>query len=396
MEIDTLFQCKIEKTILGGDGLARVGGEVVFIPRTLPGEQVIARVTAQKSKFSRAKVERFGTISPHRIVPECPYFGRCPGCCYLHVNYPYETELKVAQLTDLLVQADIKAPMQSPVAPEPPLGYRNKIVLHVHKAKGQTMLGYVLSDNTTVTDIEACMLAHPEINAKLAQLRSDKSFLHSLHDGMDVTFRWTADNGVTFWRNRPACNATWLKEELPFGRLSVPCGSFFQVNPAGAAALTDEVASVIKEQKFARFIDLYAGVGVFSAVALHAGIGEVLAIESDSAAAEAARFNLKNFGAKNPDVIAGDAAETLKNLEVASAADTLLTVDPPRCGLTPEVISSLNGSMYQSLIYISCNPATWIRDAQKLHQGGFNLGKLRVINMFPRTEHFEIFSYWSR
>lgn len=399
MEIGREFQCEIEKTVFGGDGLARVGGEVVFIPRTLPGERLIARVTACKSSFSRAEAVRFGATSPHRIEPACPYFGRCPGCRYLHAGYAYETELKAAQLADQLAQAGLEpAPgvLESPIAPEPPLGYRNKIVLHVHKVGGRTMLGYVMGDNTTVTDIEACPLAHPEINAKLAELRGDKSFLHSLHEGMDVTFRWTAADGAIYWRNQPARNATWLKEELPFGRLSVPCGSFFQVNAAGAAALADEVAALIAARKPARFIDLYAGAGFFSAVALHAGVREVLAVESDEAAAAAARFNLKRFGAEHPEVIAGDAAEALKSLKDAPASDALLTVDPPRGGLTLKAAMALTGSTLDSFIYISCNPATWARDARRLAKGGFTLSKLRLVNMFPRTEHFELFSFWTR
>ena len=64
-------------------------------------------------------------------------------------------------------------------------------------------------------------LAHPEINAELARLRVDRSFLHSLHEGMDVTFRRTDRDGVRFWRNRPAANLTWLRETVPFGELSV-------------------------------------------------------------------------------------------------------------------------------------------------------------------------------
>ena len=213
---------------------------------------------------------------------------------------------------------------------------------------------------------------------------------------MDVTFRWTAADGAIYWRNQPARNATWLKEELPFGRLSVPCGSFFQVNAAGAAALADEVAALIAARKPARFIDLYAGVGFFSAVALHAGVREVLAVESDEAAAAAARFNLKRFGAEHPEVIAGDAAEALKSLKGAPAPDALLVVDPPRGGLTLRAAMALTGSALGSFAYISCNPATWARDARRLAKGGFTLSKLRLVNMFPRTEHFELFSFWTR
>ena len=78
MQIGTEFQCEIEKTVFGGDGLARCNGEEVFLPRTLPGERLIGRVTAVKKNFSRAEVVRFGQKNPRRIEPGCSYFGRCP------------------------------------------------------------------------------------------------------------------------------------------------------------------------------------------------------------------------------------------------------------------------------------------------------------------------------
>ena len=105
MQIGTEFQCEIEKTVFGGDGLTRCDGEVVFLPRTLPGERLIGRITAKKKNYSRGTVVRFGETSPRRIEPGCPYFGRCPGCCYRHAEYGLEAELKSAQLADLLTRA---------------------------------------------------------------------------------------------------------------------------------------------------------------------------------------------------------------------------------------------------------------------------------------------------
>lgn len=83
MQTGTEFQCEIETCALGGDGIARVDGEVVFLPGTLPGEKLIGRITAEKKNFSRAEIVRFGATSPHRVEPGCPYFGRCPaaGIC---------------------------------------------------------------------------------------------------------------------------------------------------------------------------------------------------------------------------------------------------------------------------------------------------------------------------
>ncbi len=399
MQIGTEFQCEIEKTVFGGDGLTRCDGEVVFLPRTLPGERLIGRITAKKKNYSRGTVVRFGETSPRRIEPGCPYFGRCPGCCYRHAEYGLEAELKSAQLADLLAGAGIEpapgvvAPFAAPLPAE---GYRDKIVLHVHKSGGRTELGYVMADNTTVTDIERCPLAHPEINAELARLRADKSFLHSLHEGMDVTFRRTDRDGVRFWRNRPAANLTWLRETVPFGELSVPCGSFFQVNPAGCAVLVAEFEAVLERLSPRRVIDLYSGAGLFAAAAAHRGIGDILAVESDEAAAAACRYNLRRYGVAEPEVVAGDAADAFGRSPESDPAGTLLVVDPPRTGLSPQAMRNLVESPLRFLVYISCNPSTWVRDALRLQKGGFELNHLRGVNMFPRTGHFELFSFWAR
>jgi len=397
MQTGTEFQCEIETCAMGGDGLARVDNEVVFIPQTLPGEKLIGRITAEKKNFSRAEIVRFGFQSPHRVEPACPYFGRCPGCRYLHAEYSYETELKQNQLLGMMNAAGFEYDpnvVEKPFAPQPELGYRNKIVLHAHLVQGRTFFGYVMGDNTTVTDIESCPLARPEINAELAKLRGDKGFLCSLHEGMDVTFRHTEHDGVKFWRNAPAKNLTWLRETTPFGPLSVPCGSFFQVNPAGGARLVERFLETVGREKPDRVIDLYAGAGLFGCAAAGRGVGDILAVESDAAAAEAAKFNLGKYGADRSEVVAGDAADALKTLEAGQ--NTLLVVDPPRNGLSFPAMKALTESGLKKLACISCNPATWTRDAIRLAKGGFELRGLELVNMFPRTEHFELFSEWVR
>ncbi len=395
MQIGREFQCEIEKTVFGGDGLTRVEGEVVFLPRTLPGEKLIGRITAEKKNFSRAEVVRFGVTSPHRVEPACPCFGRCPGCDYLHTDYPGEIELKAAQLNDLLAGAGFDAaPLLPWGAPEPALGYRNKIVLHVHKIGARTLLGYVMGDNTTVTDIESCPLAHPAINEVLVKLRGDKSFLHSLHEGMDVTFRYTPHDGVRWWRNRPAKNETWLREETPAGTLSVPCGSFFQVNPGGMELLANEFRDILDLCHPRRVVDLYSGVGLFAAVAAGAGIREIMAVESDEDATAACRYNLTKLGVPDAEIIAGDAADAFAHRPPDD--ETLLVVDPPRNGLSARAGKALIDSPLKRLFYISCNPATWARDAARLRAGGFTLKRLRPVNMFPRTMHFELASFWER
>ena len=391
------FQCEIEKCALGGDGLTRVEGEVVFIPGALPGEKLIARTVAAKKNFSRAEIVRFGTRSPDRREPFCRYFGRCPGCTYQHCSVAAETAIKESQLDDALNAAGIEpAPgvRREAAAPLPDTGYRNKLELHVHKVGKEIFFGFIGHDNVTVTDVEACPLAHREINELLAQLRHDKSFLSSLREGMRVTLRRTEAGGAVFWRNRPARNLTWLREKVPFGELSVPCGSFFQVNPAGCEALIADFQRALDERPPARVIDLYCGAGLFGAAAAARGIRSLCGVESDEAAAEAARYNFRRFGIESPEVIAGDAGSALRSIPID--AETLLTVDPPRTGMTAGTLRAIVRSGLRRLIGISCHPATWSRDAARLKQGGFELRALRMINMFPHTAHFEIFSEWVR
>lgn len=398
MRTGTEFQCEIETCALGGDGIARVAGEVIFLPGALPGEKLIGRISSEKKNFSRAEIVRFGTKSPHRISPACPYFGRCPGCCYLHIDYAYETSLKQQQLLDHMKAAgltDTRKAVTDPFAPKPELGYRNKIVLHARNVRGKVSFGYVMADNTTVVDIARCQLAHPAINAEIEKLRRDKSFLFSLHDGMNVTFRQTEHDGVKFWRNAPAKNLTWLREKTPVGILSVPCGSFFQVNPTGAAHLADRFMETVRRLKPARVLDLYAGVGFFGCAAAACGITDILSVESDAETAEAARFNLSRRSAET-SVVAGDAGDALKELNQTDAAHTLIVVDPPRSGIAFPAMQTLIRSMFRKLVYVSCNPATWTRDAIRLEKGGFRLQQLELVNLFPRTEHFELFSEWMR
>ncbi|MDD3885436.1 MAG: TRAM domain-containing protein [Victivallaceae bacterium] len=392
------FQCEIEKTAFGGDGLTHTpDGRVAFIPDTLPGEKLIARVTAEKKNFVRAEAVRFGTTSPHRCEPDCPYRSECANCRYLHTDYATENGLKAEQLADLLHGTPVEPQtLLAPAAPEPATGYRNKLELHVHKVGGRTLLGYVKADNVTVTDIAECKLAHPEINAELARLRGDKSFLHTLHEGMRVTFRYTMHNGVTVWRNAPARNATWLRERLSIGELAVPPGGFFQVNPGGTELLLAGFQRFLGQVKPSRVIDLYAGCGLFGCAAAKFCSAEIMALELDPALAESCRYNLKNFGRPDAKVETGDAATAPERLGELGGAGTLLAVDPPRTGLDRRLCEALTASRVEHLAYISCNPATWVRDAARLVKGGFLPVELQLVNQFARTAHFELLSFWTK
>lgn len=396
MDVGTRLKLEIEKCVFSGDGLAHVDGQVVFVPNTLPGEVLIAEVTAVKKSFLRAKAIKFGTVSPHRVESACPAFGRCPGCAYMQTTYAYETELKQQQLCDFLATAGIEPelPVETPIAPPPELGYRNKITLHVNKEGRETMIGYVGSDKQTVTPIDHCPLAHPAINELLAQKLADPGFRHSVHNRMDVTLRYTESDGAQLWRNNPPRNASWLKETTSLGLLAVPADGFFQVNTGGADSLIAETGKLIDEYKPYRFIDLYCGAGLFSCVAAERGVPEIYGAELNESSVAAARYNLKRRGREDAKLFVADAVKILPELIADAPSETLLAVDPPRTGLALKMAFALGALEHGTLLYISCHPATWARDAARLAKGGWKLRQVRLVNQFAKTAHFELFSYF--
>ncbi len=400
VKVGERFKAEVQEVVFGGAGLVRLGALVVFVEGVAPHEVILGEITQLKSDYCRAKVIEFLTKSPRRVEPLCRYFGRCPGCSYQHLDYSLECEIKQEQLRHQL-QGVLAAPgnetvLQTPIGPADPYHYRNKIVLHVQKRGGETLLGYFGRDNTTVIDIESCPLAAPAIDEKLRELRADRGFFHTLHDRMSLTLRHTAWNGALYWRNQPPGRLSWLKESLEAGTFAVPAGSFFQVNPAGGQALLREVSTWLKRLRVPQLIDAYCGAGVFTVTAALAGVPEVIGVELDAAAVAAAEYNLKQFQCANGRVIAGDAGTWLPELLKQAPAGAVLLVDPPRTGLAARAVQAVMDSSLRGLLYISCNPATLYRDLRKLTSAGFRLRTVRLIDMFPRSAHFEVLTFLSR
>ncbi len=397
IKIGDVVRVRIEKTVFGGDGLARPDGRVLFVPGTIPGEAAAVAITHAKRDFARGRVVELLEASPHRVRPACRFHGVCMGCVYGHISYEGECKLKNRQLREFLrpLSASAEVPGEF-IAPEPELGYRNKIVLHTAKSGGDPRLGYVGDDNRSVTDIPECLLAHPSLNALLAELRADPGFFHSLHDRMELTLRHTEADGALCWRNRPGKDDPWLTEAVPGGVFAVPRGSFFQVNPAGMRALWQLVGEYLKSCNAAELLDVYCGSGFFACAALAAGVPAAAGVESDPEAVEAARHNVSTYGGDPGQIHEADAGEWLVEYLAERPVPPVVLVDPPRTGLTARARRAIVEAGVRRLIYVSCNPATLVRDAGDLVKGGFRLAQARMVNMFPRSAHFEIFTVLER
>ncbi len=386
---------KIEDVAYRGPGIARYEGLVIFIERVAPGERVEAEITASKKNFAEARVLRILKPSPHRIPP-CTLLAdgvSLPGCVYDFLDYPAEVEVKHRQMLGLLRHVPgIREAALPPLASPSDLKYRNKIVLHVQRAgRDPARIGYYGDDNRTVVDIERCPLACDAINFAWAAQRDEAR--RKLENGQRLTLRWTPADGVASWVDQASEDAPMLTEESSAGPLKVPLDGFYQVNTAVAAELVRQVrewyARAAEESGTRQLLDLYCGVGVFALACAADGAGPVQGFESVRASVAAARQNSRELGH----------AATFHCARVEEAARTgfgdldlsrhIVIADPPRQGLEPNVIDTLGNGRAPHLIYAACDPATLARDIKRLTSLGYHLRAARMLDMFPRTRHFE-------
>lgn len=410
MRGENRYTAEIESLAFGGEGVARLDGCVVFVPGVLPGEKVLFRIAAARESYARGELLELLEPAADRIEPVCPFMIRprgigpcappvCPGCAYGHLPYARELAVKQAQFRDALIRlGGVANPVfRPPLASPRPLGYRNKITLHARKEGRETVLGYRAADSRAVLDVPACPLAAEPINDLLAALRDKPGFFNTLRDGMDVTVRWTEHDGALYWRGAPGAGEPWLRETTPGGPLLVPRGSFFQVNPWAAALLFETVRAILRQAAPARMVDLYCGVGFFSLAACRAGVARGAGVDSDPAAIAAAVQNGRRPGMTGFTFDAGDVEKGIGPLLAESpAASTLLLVDPPRTGLASSVTEAILRAAPRDLVYVSCAADTLARDLARLTAGGYHPKRLHLVDLFPRTPHFESVAWLRR
>ncbi len=399
------YELDIESVAYGGAGVGRrEDGKVVFVKYAMPGERVV--VVDKKDKRDYVKAELISVLrsSQDRLESDClvpvgvdgvgkPCFAKTPGCVYQEYRYEAELEEKNRQFCEFVGDAcEVSKPIPSPQL----LNYRNKIVLHVSDDHGDIALGYKEGEGADSIDMEFCPLANPAINEKLCELRKDPGFKKTIREGMTFTLRHTENNGVHYWRNNPPANASWLKEDTVLGQISVPLGSFFQINPYVSDLLIKKVQAEIKKLAPKALLDLYCGCGLFSIAAGQAGVKIITGLDCDEAAIKAAEYNAKQHKLNDFEFVANGAdkgfvefVEKHKERAGAVLTESVLLVDPPRSGLGRRIKQALREYDFKAIIYISCAPDTLQRDLYSLEKCGYKVQSAQMLDMFPRTSHFE-------
>lgn len=417
----------IEKLVYGGEGLARAEKMTVFvIPFVLPGEEVEAQYTERKKNFAHARLESVVSASPERRPAPCPYFARCGGCHYQHMDYPRQVEAKKEILRETLRRTGkLEWTQRIEAITAEPFGYRNRTRMRVHHA-GRFEIGYHQHRSHRLVAVRECPISSPLINRALAALwksGEEGAFPPSIREveffanaddtqlllelilhappgvderaGLDsfagavrqaapevaglsafLPLAEITDYGKAVWSH----GATSLEYRTASDSYRVSVGSFFQTN----RFLTERLVELaVGESRGELALDLYAGTGLFS-LPLARHFAQVVAVES----APASFSDLRANAASNVKPVRVTTEDYLRQ-HGAKVKPELIVVDPPRAGLGDKVIPILVQAKASHLCYVSCDPATLARDLQGLVASGYRIDSLHLVDLFPQTFHLE-------
>lgn len=426
-----------------GRGIGRCEGLAVFVPETLPGEQVKARVTLVKKNFAVAALLSIGKASPDRVEPACPVYELCGGCQLQHLSYEGELQMKTQQVRDALKRIghldDVK--VLPTLANVQPLYYRNKMQVPVAGGKGSLRIGCFAKGTHRVIDVEDCCIQRRENNRIAAVARQWMTRYHipaydedrrtglvrhimgrvGVHTGeIMVCLVTAAEERVPHRKelvqmlqaaipgltsvvqnvNKRSTNVilgekTYLvygKETIQdkIGNLTfhISAQSFFQVNSEQVEVLYNKALEFADLRGTETVVDLYCGTGtitLFLAQKARLAVG----IEIVPSAIRDAKKNARANHLANAEFLLGDAAVEMPRLVKDGLRPDVVVVDPPRAGCEARVLDAIARVRPEKVVYVSCNPATLARDLAYLKERGFAIAKVQPVDMFSRTHHVE-------
>ncbi|MFM2141482.1 MAG: hypothetical protein RLZZ476_26 [Verrucomicrobiota bacterium] len=377
------LEVRIENLTNEGSGVARVDGWVVFVPFALPGELVKCRVFRNHKNYSNADLVEVLEPSPERVTPVCSLFGTCGGCQYQHLDYEKQIAWKRRQVEELLRHmAGIEHPVLPVIASPKQYGYRSKITPHFHKPKGGEVgaIGFLRTGTrNSMIDVESCPIAMPELNERLTQVR-EAARADSYKNGATLLLR-AAQNGVL-----TRADAVAIEQVGPV-KFEFQAGDFFQNNPFILADFVSYAVAEARESGARYLVDAYCGSGLFG-ISAAAHFQEILGVELSETAVKKAAHNAEINGLTNCRFIAADAREIFAQVPHAGD-DTVVIIDPPRAGCSEEFLQQLFAFAPKRVVYISCNPATQMRDLTLFTTAGYALHQVQPFDLFPQTKHLE-------
>jgi len=390
LQVGQRLTVDIEKIAHGGHFIARHESEsgkkaVIFVRHAIPGEKVEIEITSTSSNFIRADVVDVIAPSPDRVVAPCRFAHRdgCGGCDFQHISVSRQLSLKSEVITEQFARI-AKIPLTVEVEEvDVPLHWRTRVTATTDR---NGAIGFYSSRSHRVTAVDECLIAVPEIGIKemsKQKLSPDVriEIAYSSEGERMVAEAPKSRDGKFRQNSGPAV----LHEKVGDRLLQVSQRSFWQGHKRAPEVLTAVVSNFAEIKNGEHVLDLYGGVGLFTASSLDAvgSQGSIHLVEGSKDATSDAKSNF--VGLANVEISTGDVAEIISRIQ---SADVVI-LDPPREGAGKEVVQQLARIGARVIIYVACDPAALARDAAYLVEGGYSLTRIRAFDLFPMTHHIE-------
>ena len=387
-----LVQVTIEKVAHGGHFIARHEGAVIFVRHAIPGENCTIEITSIGKSFNRADVVSVETSSEFRVVAPCSFAHRngCGGCDFQHISVAHQRTLKSDVITEQFARI-AKIDLQIDVEEVDASTHWRTRAIATTDRNGK--LGFFKSRSHSIAPVTDCLICVEGMNFSEIASRDLKGDVR-----VEISSSNTGERSIALAPTRGEEKArltegpSVLHENVLGRTLEVSQESFWQSHKKAPEVLTQAVLDYAQLQVGEHVLDLYGGVGLFSAAIVDAvgPTGHVDLIEgSKVATADAAR----NFAAySNITIATGDVAKLLPRI---SAADVVV-LDPPRDGAGKEAVAHIARLAPRAIVYVACDPAALARDTAYLADHSYSLVKMRAFDLFPMTHHIECVALYER
>ncbi|WEV39059.1 23S rRNA (uracil(1939)-C(5))-methyltransferase RlmD [Lactobacillus sp. ESL0680] len=447
MEKNQIIDLEITDLSYEAMGVAHYEGMTIFVTNALPGETVSAKILKVKKRFAFAKIEKIIKESPDRVNIELNQWVQTGLASLAHIKYDKQLEFKRNQVVNLLQKAHLDNVEVGQTLPSPEeTGYRNKAQVPVRTVNGQLEIGFFRRHSHDLVPLTNFFTTDPEIDRVLVAVRdilraSNVPAYDEIHNKGEVRYldvRRSKANGeimvilVCLHKDFPQLEkiAAEIKkiegvtslvlnynpkktnvilgkaDYLIFGKpqivdqigdvkFRISPESFFQINSLQTPRLYDLAIKQADLKETDTVIDAYSGIGTIGlSVAKH--VKSVRGIEVVRDAVKDANDNAEMNDIHNAKYFVGKAEELMPRWADKGITSDVIFVDPPRKGLTPEFIAGAVKTGPKKIVYISCNPATLVRDLQEFQKLGYDFNRIDPVDMFPQTPHVEAVAVLTR
>ncbi len=423
---DRALEVTIDRLGGRGDGIAETPAGPVYVPNALPGEDILVRLGKARAEGMAGKVVERRSDSADRVDPTCRHFGRCGGCATQHIGQSAYAAWKRDLLLEALARRGFEDPsIVADIVLCPP--ERRRLRFAAIGRKGDAVLGFNARGSNQVIDLEMCSIAEPRIVAVLPALREalgdvltpkmtcDVEIV-AAENGLDILLvsrvsmngkrrqrliDFAGEHGVVrvgFQGDERFPPETIIQFEAPvvhFGATSMPfpSGAFLQPSAAGEKALREAVQLLIPPGAM-RIVELFSGCGAFGIPLAAAGF-RVAAYEAEEPMIYAMGqvAGRADLGGRISGRVRDLARQPVRPEEMDGV--DLVLLDPPRNGATAQ-IEQIADSDVPAVVYVSCNPASFARDAGTLADSGYTLRQVIPVDQFVHTAHLELVALFQR